>query len=362
MSQSDDGTSGTPAVVQPLYKAILDAAMDAFITIDQTGQVLEWNISAELMFGYRADEAIGRDLGELIVPASTRSLHWAGVQRLAGGGAPSILDRRVEVVGQRADGTQFPVELTITRVLSGGGVVYSGFVRDITDRRQMLHDLKMSRSRLITISDEARKRVERDLHDGAQQQLVALAIGLSAAKELIDSDPQAAARTLDAASDVLSAAIRELRDLASGIHSSILTEHGLPAALQELGRRSAIPVHIDVDIPRRIAEHAETTTYYFAAESMTNAAKHGAGQVNLSARLVASPVPRLGVDNHQMLLECTVSDDGPGGADAAKGSGLRGLADRLAAVEGTLRIDSRPGRGTTLTASVPVNFSSAAAS
>ena len=279
MTNRDDEPHGTSALIQPLYKAILDAAMDAFITIDHLGQILEWNISAELMFGYRADEAIGRDLGELIVPGTIRHLHRAGLHRLAGGGPASILDRRVEVIGQRADGTEFPVELTITRVVSAGGVIYSGFVRDITDRQRMLDDLKTSRTRLITVSDEARKRVERDLHDGAQQQLVALAIGIGAARALIDTDPEAAAHTLDTASEVLSGAINELRDLASGIHSPTLTEHGLPTALQELGRRSAIPVAIDVDIPYRISEHAETTVYYFVAESLTNAAKHGATQV-----------------------------------------------------------------------------------
>src|SRR3954463_8572008 len=104
--------------------------MDAFITIDRSGRVLEWNISAELMFGYTAEDALGRDLGELIVPADTRELHRSGLQRLSGGGQPTILDHRVELVAQRADGTPFPVELTITRVESNAGIVYSGFVRD----------------------------------------------------------------------------------------------------------------------------------------------------------------------------------------------------------------------------------------
>ena len=160
---------------------------------------------------------------------------------------------------------------------------------------------------------------------------------------------------MDTAAEVLSGAINELRDLASGIHSPTLTEHGLPAALQELGRRSAIPVDINVDIPYRVSEHAETTVYYFVAESLTNAAKHGAKQVKLTARLVELPMTRLGVQSRRVLLECTVADDGPGGADASKGSGLRGLGDRLAAVDGTLRVDSPVGRGTVLVATVPLN-------
>jgi signal transduction histidine kinase len=277
------------------------------------------------------------------------------LQRLSGGGQPTILDHRVELVAQRADGTPFPVELTITRVDSRAGIVYSGFVRDITDRRQMLDDLKASRSRLITVSDEARKRVERDLHDGAQQQLVALMISIGAARTLIAQDPDAAVRTLDTAADVLVGAINELRDLASGIHSPTLTEHGLPAALQELSRRSAIPVSVEIHVPHRISTQAETTAYYFVAESLTNAAKHGANQVTVVAELIARPATGIGPAIPVTELRCVVTDDGPGGADPRRGSGLSGLRDRLAAVDGTLCIDSPAGGGTTLTAAIPLS-------
>ncbi len=332
--------------VQPLYKAILDAAMDAVVTIDQHGRVLEWNISAELIFGYSADEVLGRELGDLIVPADTRHLHRAGLHRLAGGGTPSMLDRRVEVMGQRADGSTFPVELTITRVVSTAGVMYSGFLRDISDRHRMLADLKASRSRLISVSDDARRRVERDLHDGAQQQLVALAIALGTARQQLETDPRAAADSLDSAREVLVSAIAELRELARGIHSQTLIDRGLPGALQELARRSAIPVEVTVDLPDRFNEHAESTIYYFVAEALTNAAKHGAGQARVAAELV-SDAPK--------LLRARVTDDGPGGADVSAGSGLRGLRDRLAAVDGELQVHSPIGGGTELIATVPLD-------
>ena len=331
--------------LEPLYKAILDAAMDAVVTIDQHGRVLEWNVSAELIFGYRAADVLGRELGELIVPQDTRHLHRAGLHRLAGGGSPSMLDRRVEVTGQRADGSTFPVELTITRVVSTAGVMYSGFLRDISDRHQMLDDLKASRSRLISVSDEARRRVERDLHDGAQQQLVALAIALGTARQLVQTDPKAAARSLESAHEMLISAISELRELARGIHSQTLAEWGLPRALQELARRSAIPVQVIVDLVDRLAEHAETTAYYFVAEALTNAAKHGAGQAQVAVELI---------DGAPIVLRCRVTDDGPGGADVNNGTGLRGLRDRLAAVDGSLLIRSATGQGTTLIATVPL--------
>ena len=334
----------TPTELQPLYKAILDAAMDAVITIDHHGRVLEWNISAELIFGYGADEVLGRELAELIVPTDTRHLHRAGLHRLAGGGIASMLDRRVEVIGQRADGSTFPVELTITRVVSTAGVMYSGFLRDISDRHQLLADLRSSRRRLLSVSDEARRRVERDLHDGAQQQLVAVAIALGTASGLLESAPDSAARVLDTAREVLNSAISELRELARGIHSPTLTERGLPTALQELARRSAIPVDVTVDLTERLPPQAETTIYYFVSEALTNAAKHGAVGASVHVELDSA------------MLRCVVSDDGPGGADPTRGSGLRGLTDRLSAVDGRLQVDSPAGRGTTLTAVVPLVF------
>ena len=331
--------------LEPLYKAILDAAMDAVVTIDEHGRVLEWNVAAESIFGYTTEEVLGRELGELIVPADTRHLHRAGLQRLAGGGLPSMLDRRVEVIGQRADGSTFPVELTITEVKSSAGVLYSGFLRDISDRHRLLADLRSSRRRLITVSDDTRRRVERDLHDGAQQLLVALAIGLGTVRTLIDSDPAAAAATLDRAQEVLGSAITELRELARGIHSSTLTERGLPAGLHELARRSPIPVDTTVDVAGRLPGSTESTIYYFVAEALTNAAKHGATQAQLDARVIAGTPD---------LLRCKLSDNGPGGALVRNGTGLRGLIDRLAAIDGTVSIVSGPGAGTTLTAQVAI--------
>ncbi|WP_164479054.1 PAS domain-containing sensor histidine kinase [Nakamurella antarctica] len=341
--------------LQPLYKAILDSAMDAVVTIDHHGRILEWNISAELIFGYRADEVLGRELCDLIIPAKTRHLHRAGLHSIASGGVPTILDQRVEVIGQRADGTEIPVELSITRVISTAGVMYCGFLRDISDRKKMLEDLKASRSRLITVSDDTRRRVERDLHDGAQQQLVAVAIALGNARNLIDSDPSSAATTIELASEVLVSAIAELRELARGIHSSTLADHGLPVALQELGRRSAIPVQVRADMQCRVAKHVETSIYFMVSEALTNAAKHGAR----SALVVVDLVPRPQRFTHQAavspqwVLRCVVSDDGPGGVDLNRGTGLRGLFDRLAAVDGTLTLDSSADAGTTLTAIVP---------
>ena len=345
VSQSGSRIATSGDHLEPLYKAILDAAMDAVVTIDEHGRVLEWNAAAESIFGYTAEEVLGKELGALIVPADTRHLHRSGLQRLAGGGRPSMLDRRVEVVGQRADGSTFPVELTITEVRSSAGLMYSGFLRDISDRHRLVADLRSSRRRLITVSDDTRRRVERDLHDGAQQQLVALAIGLGTVRTLIDTDPAAAAATLDQAREVLGSAITELRELARGIHSSTLTERGLPVALHELARRSPIPVRVDVEIAGRLPASTETTIYYFVAEALTNAAKHGATEAQVTAAVLDGP---------RKTLRCTVSDDGPGGADVQHGSGLRGLVDRLAAVDGTVRILSAVGDGTTLVAEVAI--------
>ena len=291
------------------------------------------------------EQALGRELTGLIIPAEFRSLHWAGMQRVGGGGTGSILGRRIEVIGQRADRSQFPVELTITGVELGDRLIFAGYLRDLTERRQMLADLRASRGRLVAVSDEARRRVERDLHDGAQQQLVGLAIMLTSARAVVADDADAAGGILDRASRVLREAIGQLRELARGVHPSVLTDRGLSAALTELGRRSAIPLVLG-DLPdARFPTEVESAAYFVVAEALTNASKHGASTTRVTITVAQADAPMaIGVAAGRWLV-CSFGDDGPGGADPDKGSGLRGLMDRLAAVDGYLQITSPLARG-----------------
>jgi signal transduction histidine kinase len=192
----------------------------------------------------------------------------------------------------------------------------------------------------VRAGDEARRQLERDLHDGAQQRLMSIGLALQLArKELPDSST--AAELIDESEGELQAAIDELRNLAHGIHPAVLTEHGLQAAVTALARRLAVPVELS-GTGSRMPAPAETTAYFLICEALQNTVKH--------ARASRATVA---VAREDSLVLVEVTDDGAGGADPAAGSGLRGLADRVEAVGGRLSIESPAGQGTTVRAELP---------
>lgn len=326
--------------------------MDAIIVIDDRGRVRYWNRAAALMFGRSWDEVAEQDMASLIIPPQLQDAHRRAFAKSDLGAAGSILGRRMEVTGQRADGSQFPLELTITRTDDDHARLFTGYLRDITERQQLLDELRASRTRLLEISDTTRRQIERDLHDGAQQQLVGAAMVVAQARSSLSAESTVTAALLDQTAEVLVQAITEIRELASGVLPRVLSDHGLAPALAELGRRSPIPIHIEA-VPDRWVPTVETTLYFLAAEALTNAAKHGARTVNLQVRAERSTVSH-GMTGADAVVVCTVGDDGPGGADPSRGSGLRGLADRVAAVGGTFEVVSPAGQGTSLTGRIPV--------
>jgi signal transduction histidine kinase len=204
--------------------------------------------------------------------------------------------------------------------------------------RAQLEEVRASRTRIVEAADAERRRVERDLHDGAQQRLVALAMRLQVAKT---TSPDAA-ELLDKATAELQTAIGEVRGLARGVHPTILTEAGLAAAVDALAERTPLPVVTDIP-EHRYEPQLEATAYFVIAEALTN-----------MARYAAATQGRVAVEEVGERLVVTVTDDGRGGADPSPGSGLRGLQDRVAALDGTLDIESSSGRGTTLRASLPL--------
>lgn len=208
--------------------------------------------------------------------------------------------------------------------------------------RARLDELAASRTRLVTAADAERRRIERNLHDGAQQRLVAVSMLLGRAAARVLAEPAAAGALLGEARATLSVALQELRELSRGIHPSVLTERGLAAALEELVWATPLPVQVHCHTGGRLAEPVETTAYYVVAEALTNIAKH-AEATNACIR----------VEQHEWTVAVSVADDGRGGADPAAGSGLAGLADRVHALEGTVDVISPPGRGTTLTVRLP---------
>lgn len=209
----------------------------------------------------------------------------------------------------------------------------------LRDNERRLRD---SRARIVKAGDAARRRLERNLHDGAQQRLVSLALTLRLARLQLKKSPAEAEHLLTEASIELQGAIEELRELARGIHPAVLTDRGLGPALDVLADHAPLPVELTADIPDRLPSAVEAVVYYVAAEGLTNIAKY--------AHATAATV-RLEASNNHVVLR--VGDNGAGGADPDRGTGLRGLADRVEALGGKLELQSPPGQGTLLTASIP---------
>jgi PAS domain S-box-containing protein len=498
-------------------RAILDAALDCVISIDEHGRVTYLNRSAERTFGYRASEAVGRELADVIVPPSLRDAHRRGLARYLNTGEASILGRRIEMTAMRADGNEFPVELTVTRLAPPAAPGFIGFVRDITERVRADKELRSTHDRVEAIADEqaslrrvatlvarqttpeelfavvaqevahvldirsitvirydasrtmtpvgvsgvlmrfmlgiswpldetpiasviwstgepaivdlagsdtslaaellrnglrvvtgvpivvegrlwgamlaherarealpqgivdrlqsftelvatavananarselvaaqrrviaaadaARARLTRDIHDGAQQQLVNTLINVQLAQQKWSSNPGRARELLELAAADAKDGIEALRELAAGIHPAILSDRGLAAALDALAARLPIPVRLegpDLDLPATL----ESSVYFFCSEALTNVVKHAAASY---ASVTVS------VRNGRLVVE--VHDDGIGGASfGSGGSGLVGLSDRIAALEGMVELSSPAGGpGTTLTARIPL--------
>jgi PAS domain S-box-containing protein len=323
-------------------RAMLETAIDCIVTMDHRGRVVDFNPAAERTFGYSAEEVEGREMAELIVPPALRRRHREGLARYLAQGDARVLDQRIEITGLRADGEEFPVELTITRIRRDGPPLFTGYLRDITDRKRSEAELRASRARIVEAADDARRRLERDLHDGAQQRLVELALNLRMARDQLDSAPASARELLGLAIENLAQVTSELREFARGVHPVALTEGGLEAALPGLVRRATVPVQLEAVPPGRLPGAVEAAAYFVVSEALTNVARYSQAK---------RAGVRVALDEGALIIR--VEDDGVGGADPAAGSGLRGLTDRLAALEGRLDVSSPPGGPTVLTAEIP---------
>jgi PAS domain S-box-containing protein len=488
-------------------RAMIDVAFDSVVAMDDRGVVLSVNRAAERLFGYEASEMVGRTVAETIIPPSLREAHQRGLERYLKSGRGPVVGRRVELTAMRSDGSEFPVELVVTRPEVPGEPVFYGYVRDLTARyvnetalhrladeqaalrrvatavaaeydpaqlfalvgeevgrlldartahmfrfdpdgqagtiiggwallpehvlppgtrmpldgdtavarvwrtgraarmdsydgvqgalaerlrsygvravvaapvflggslwgavvvasmdatpfpedaeqrisyfaelaaqalanAQAREDLAASRARIVAAGDAERRRLERNLHDGAQQRLVSLALMLRLAARRHPEDGE-----LERAGEELSHALQELRELARGIHPAVLSERGLEPAVRAVADRAPIPVELEVELAERLPEPVEAAAYYVVSEALTNVAKYAEASVVQI---------RIACDDGTAAI--VVSDDGAGGANPNNGSGLRGLADRVEALNGRLTIDSPIGSGTTLRAELP---------
>jgi signal transduction histidine kinase len=214
-------------------------------------------------------------------------------------------------------------------------------------RARVLHkrveDLRGSRERIIEAADAERRRIERDLHDGAQQRMVTVAVTLGLAQAQMAKDPEAAAKLIAQAREEAQLAVKELRELARGIHPAVLSDRGLAAALEALATRAPVPVEVNGVPEEPLPKPVEAAVYFVTAEALTNIAKY--------AHADAAAIDLMINDG---CVRVEITDDGVGGADIAAGTGLSGLCDRVEALDGSLELDSPPGGGTTVRVEIPL--------
>jgi PAS domain S-box-containing protein len=312
------------------YFALLQAMPDLMFRISREGSYLSFN--APNRRDLIKDEVVGKTLWERLPRDLADRVLAAGRAALAG--HPGVIEYALDF----RDGRRHYEG----RFAASGDDEFLMIVREITERKQQQEELEASRQRIVAAGDDARRKLERNLHDGAQQRLVSISLSLRLAQGQLEKNPAAAQEVLEASREELARALEELRELARGIHPAVLTDRGLEAALESLASRAPHPVEIDGP-PASLPAPIEAAAYYVVSEALANVTKYAqASSVKVT----------VGQTNGCAVVE--VADDGVGGADPARGSGLRGLADRLASLNGKLAIDSPPGAGTRVRAEIPL--------
>ncbi|MGH3136250.1 MAG: PAS domain-containing sensor histidine kinase, partial [Gaiellaceae bacterium] len=320
------------------FRAVIESAPLAIAEIGLDEAVNLWNPAAERIFGWSPDEVLGHP--PRWVPEDLREEFRALSAREALGDGYTGF----ETVRVHRDGRRLEVEISAAPIRDAAGSVVGAMavLSDISDRKRQEQELRASRARLVAAADEARQALERNLHDGAQQRLVALSVALRLVESRLRADPEAASTLLGGAREELAQALEELRELARGIHPAVLTDRGLRPALEALVGRAGLPVKLEA--PReRLTPAVEAAAYYVVAEALTNVAKYAEA---------SSAAVRVAQNNG--VLAVVVTDDGVGGADPSGGTGLRGLADRVAALDGSLIVESPIGQGTSVRATIPL--------
>jgi signal transduction histidine kinase len=318
-------------------QALVDAVPDRMFRFARDGHYIETRPGRRgPLAGVDVDAPAGRRLHQLML---------AQVGGVASQSAARALDSGV------LQGYDFSLALPgglrdfEARLAPSGPDEVTAIVRDFTDQRAAEAELRRSRARIVEATDAERRRLERDLHDGAQQRLVSVSLALRLLRSRLaapGSNDEAMAASDEAASE-LKTAIKELRELARGIHPAILTEAGLGAAITALADRSTVPVVVSALPDRRLSAAVEAAAYFVVSESLANVAKYA-----------SASHASVGADCAGSTLRVEIGDNGVGGADGSRGTGIRGLEDRVAAVGGRLTIDSPAGQGTLVVAEIPI--------
>ena len=315
------------------HRALLDALPDLVLRLRADGTYLDV-VGDTSKLANPPEGVIGASAWELLPPEVAEQLMQCVGASLEHGKLATVEYQLRTHLGVERD---FEV-----RVAPAGPDEVVAVVRDVTDLRQAMRDLTDSRARIVAAGDAERRRVERNLHDGAQQRLVTVALHLHLVKRRLDTDPNEVAELVEAAQVELALALDEIRQLVRGLHPRLLSDRGLEPALVGLAERAVIPVEILETPSERLPPAVEAAAYYLVAEALANAGKYSeASRVTV----------RVHSDEGWTTVE--IADDGVGGADPQTGSGLRGLADRVAALGGQLELESEPGCGTCMRARLP---------
>lgn len=333
--QTPDQGLDRPYTSDATARALVAAIPDPIFRIGIDGRYRGFKVDSVEHLSTPPDEVIGRTVHERL-PSGVADLLLAAGRRALEEGAPQQLEYTLEVAGEQRSYEG--------RVVACSDDEFMLIVRDFTERARQDEELRRSRARLVSASDAERKRLERNLHDGAQQNLVTVSHAVHLGLRLLRDDPDAAESHLRRALEELNTAHEELRELARGLHPQILTRQGLVAAVRALAARAPVPVTVvTIDDGTRWPPVIESAAYYVVAEALTNTVKYARAS---SAKIRVVP------EGEVLCIE--VSDDGCGGARATPGSGLGGLCDRVQALDGRLDVESELGRGTSVRAVLPL--------
>ena len=321
------------APVEARHKALLDALPDLILRLRADGTYLEIGGDTTKLAN-PPELVVGATVDDLLPPEIARRL-----MDCVGASLAQVKLATVEYSLRTHLGVEREFEV---RVAPAGPDEVVAVVRDITDLRRAMRDLTDSRARIVAAGDAERRRIERNLHDGAQQRLVTVALHLHLVKRRLETDPGEVPQLVESAQTELALALEEIRELVRGLHPRLLSDRGLEPALTGLAERALLPVEIAATPSERLPPAVEAAAYYLVAEALANAGKHSEA---------TKVCVRVSAEGGRTTVE--VVDDGVGGADPESGSGLRGLADRVAALGGELEVVSEHGHGTTLRATLP---------
>jgi signal transduction histidine kinase len=318
-------------------RAVLDAIPDRMFRFSRNGTFLSTGAAGAEVDAPDTDDLAGRSLHRLML-ADAGDVALRSAARALDTGEMQAFDFST---AERAERREFEA-----RIAPSGPDEVTAIIRDFTDQRAANAEVRRSRARIVEATDAERRRLERDLHDGAQQRLVSVSLALRRLRGLLGAsgsgNDEAIAAAEESATE-LKVALTELRELARGIHPAILTEAGLGAAITALADRSPIPAVVGSLPDRRLPRPVEATAYFVVSEALANIAKYA-----------SATRASIGATCDETTLRIEVGDDGIGGADDSRGSGIRGLQDRVAALGGRLTIDSPSGRGTLVIAEIPI--------